>query len=361
MRIGAGDVTARRLLSHCWMLALVLALGLSAPLGFAQDPDVSPTLPRDRFTSGQTTLHAFAPVSAATRYSIVKLNVDGATVALGTVVDTNGLALTKASELKKGKLTCWLATEKEVNAEVLGIDEDEDVALVRVQARGLKPIQWAEGEVAIGQWAITPGIADTPQAVGIISALPHRIRPPRALIGVQFDFRATKPTIYEILPEMGAEKAGLKPGDIILAVNAQMVTNREQVVEALREFREGQIVKLRVQRKVTQFTVEVRMMPPKAGQLEDGANSSERFSRVRGDVSRRAEGFEQAIEHDTVLQPWLCGGPLVNLDGKAIGINIARASRVTTYALPARLVKRVLNNLKSSSRSPATAGKSASL
>jgi serine protease Do len=342
------------------MPALLLALGLLAPLAFAADSVVAPTLPRDRFRSGEATLRAFAPVSEAAHYSIVKLNVDGATVALGTVVDTNGLALTKASELKKGKLTCWLATEKEVSAEVLGIDEDEDLALVRVHARGLKPIRWADGEVAIGQWAITPGIADTPQAVGIISALPHRIRPPRALIGVQFDFHTTKPTIDTILTGLGAEKAGLKPGDIIVAVNAQMVTNREQVVEALREFREGQIVKLRVQRKETQFTAEVRMMVPKAGQSEDAANSSRRFSRVRGDISQRAEGFEQAIEHDTVLQPWLCGGPLVDLDGKAIGINIARASRVSTYALPSRLVKRVLADLKSSSKAPATAGKTAS-
>jgi serine protease Do len=342
------------------MPALLLALGLLAPLAFAADSVVAPTLPRDRFRSGEATLRAFAPVSEAAHYSIVKLNVDGATVALGTIVDTNGLALTKASELKKGKLTCWLATEKEVSAEVLGIDEDEDLALVRVHAGGLKPIRWADGEVAIGQWAITPGIAETPQAVGIISALPHRIRPPRALIGVQFDFHTTKPTIDTILTGLGAEKAGLKPGDIIVAVNAQMVTNREQVVEALREFREGQIVKLRVQRKETQFTAEVRMMAPKAGQSEDAANSSRRFSRVRGEVSQRAEGFEQAIEHDTVLQPWLCGGPLVDLDGKAIGINIARASRVSTYALPSRLVKRVLADLKSSSKLPATAGKSAS-
>jgi S1-C subfamily serine protease len=36
----------------------------------------------------------------------------------------------------------------------------------------------------------------------------------------------------------------------------------------------------------------------------------------------------------------------VNLDGKAIGLNIARAGRVTTYALPAKLVKRILDNLK---------------
>jgi S1-C subfamily serine protease len=28
------------------------------------------------------------------------------------------------------------------------------------------------------------------------------------------------------------------------------------------------------------------------------------------------------------------GGPLINLDGKAIGINVARVDRVTTFALP---------------------------
>jgi serine protease Do len=222
----------------------------------------------------------------------------------------------------------------------------------------LKPIRWAAGEVAIGQWAITPGIAATPQAVGIISALPHRVRPPRALIGVSFDFGDSKPRIQTILPGLGAEKAGLKSGDVILAVNATAVTNREQVVETLREFREGRNIKLRIQRLETQFTVEVRMMIPKAGQLEDDPFAPPRLGRLGGEVSQRSEGFEQAIEHDTVLQPWLCGGPLVDLDGKAIGINIARASRVSTYALPSRLVKQILDNLKTKAKSTVPAGNS---
>ena len=46
------------------------------------------------------------------------------------------------------------------------------------QARGLKPIRWSNDEVVEGQWAITPGVAETPHAVGVISALPRRIRPP---------------------------------------------------------------------------------------------------------------------------------------------------------------------------------------
>ena len=102
----------------------------------------------------------------------------------------------------------------------------------------------------------------TPQAVEIGSVLPHGVRPPRALIGVQFDYFASTPKIKDVLPGLGAEMVGLKAGDVIVAVNALAVTNREQVVEALREFREGQKVKLRIQRQDTQFTVEVRMMVP---------------------------------------------------------------------------------------------------
>ena len=37
--------------------------------------------------------------------------------------------------------------------------------------------------------------------------------------------------------------------------------------------------------------------------------------------------------------------PFVNLNGKAIGFYIARASHVSTYAFPARLVKQILDLL----------------
>ena len=337
--------------------ALILALVFLAHPAGAQDSGVPGELPRDRYRNGEATLRAFAPISAETRHSIVKLNVDGATVALGTVMDPTGLALTKASELKKGKLTCWLASDEEVPAEVIGVDEAEDVALVRVQARGLKPIAWAMTDVVVGQWAITPGIADTPHAVGIISALPRRIRPARALIGIQFDSGTSAPRIGQILPGLGAEKVGLQPGDLIVAVNGAAVTNREQVVETLREFREGQTVKLRLQREDKPIDARVRLMIPRSGQPGSELYYQQGRRRMTGAVSERAEGFEQAIEHDSVLRPWLCGGPLVNLEGKAIGLNIARAGRMTTYALPAELVQTVFDRLKSASEVPTTRNK----
>ena len=325
--------------------ALWWRLVFLAPVALTQDRS-GLRLPRDRFRSGEETLRAFAPVSAATRASVVKLNVNGGTAALGTVMDGSGLVLTKASELRKGKLTAWLATEKEVDAEMLGVDEEEDIALVKVHALGLKPIRWSKDRAAIGQWAITCGIAATPQAVGIVSALPRRIRPPRAYIGVQFDFASSRPKIESLLAGLGAEMAGLKPGDIIVGVNDAAVTNREQVVEAVREMREGQTIRLRIARGEKEFGTEIKLMAPTGALLERESGSRQRFNRLEGQVSLRAEGFEQAIEHDTVLQPWLCGGPLVNLDGKAIGLNIARASRVSTYALPAGLVEGIFEKLK---------------
>ena len=146
------------------ILLVLLAAGLSQA-GLAQNEDDYPKLPRARYHSGQDVLNAFAPISAQTSNSIVELNVKENTVALGAVVDNNGLVLTKASELKSGKLTCWLASGKEVEAQLLAVDDDDDVALVRVKAEGLRPIQWAQNQVVEGQWAITPGLADTPQAV----------------------------------------------------------------------------------------------------------------------------------------------------------------------------------------------------
>jgi serine protease Do len=57
------------------------------------------------------------------------------------------------------------------------------------------------------------------------------------------------------------------------------------------------------------------------------------------------------LPHDTPLRPKDCGGPLVDTDGRVAGINIARALRVATYALPARDVRQVLNELRRKSQS----------
>lgn len=322
------------------VLFLILFLGLS--LGPPDLGGEESRLPRSQYKSGDQTLEALSDLSKAVRNSIVKLDVDGKTVALGTVVDSKGLIATKASELGKGRLTAWLATGKEVSAELLGKDLEDDVALVRIDARGLKPVEWAPSKAVVGQWVVTAGIASVPQALGIVSVPARRIRHARAIIGIHLARNGTSTQIESLMEGLGAQKAGLKPGDQILAVNDLPVKRGEELVKKLREFREGQTVNLKVQRGPEEFEAQVAMMRP-GGDLEE---RDDRIDRMGGDPSARAEGFELAIQHDTVLQPWQCGGPLLNLDGKAVGLNIARAGRVASYALPSEVARRVIDQLK---------------
>ena len=55
---------------------------------------------------------------------------------------------------------------------------------------------------------------------------------------------------------------------------------------------------------------------------------------ANGGVSIRTDNFQEIIQHDIPLGPADMGGPLLNLLGQAVGINIARVDRVTTFALP---------------------------
>ena len=64
-----------------------------------------------------------------------------------------------------------------------------------------------------------------------------------------------------------------------------------------------------------------------------------------GDLSLRRDDFAAAIQHDTVLMPHECGGPVVTLDGKIVGINIARAGRTESYYLPADVVRESVDKM----------------
>src|SRR4029077_19340093 len=127
----------------------------------------------------------------------------------------------------------------------------------------LKPVTWTSEDLLAGQWAGTPGIEIMPEAAGVISVQPRKILHRQAFIGVTLDFSTPTARIAEITSGLGAEKAGLKPGDIILAVNESRVKKSEELANILRTYREGQTVKLRVERDKQPFDTTVQMSVPK--------------------------------------------------------------------------------------------------
>src|SRR5262249_17623555 len=70
------------------------------------------------------------------------------------------------------------------------------------------------------------------------------------------------------------------------------------------------------------------------------------------ELSSRRSGFPTILQHDQVIKPTECGGPVVDLDGRVVGINIARAGRTESYAIPGEAVRKLLPELMSGKLAP---------
>lgn len=133
---------------------------------------------------------------------------------------------------------------------------------------------------------------------------------------------------------------------------------RKELVDTIHGYQPGETVELIVKRGDEELNVRVTLMSmSQLAHSDRGQPDRAEFQNsLGGALSDRRAGFPLAIQHDTVLRPSECGGPIVDLEGKVIGINIARAGRVESYAIPAATVKSVLADLISGKLSPVPVG-----
>jgi len=147
--------------------------------------------------------------------------------------------------------------------------------------------------------------------------------------------------IAEVVPGSAADLAGLKRGDVILAVGSTPTASTNAVIEAIQKHEPGASVKLTIRRNQEELVKTARLGFYDATFPQEDLNIE-----LSGDISTRRTGFKKIIQHDTPLPPKAMGGPVLTLEGEAIGINIARYDRVATFALPANLVLSLIEKLK---------------
>ncbi|MCS7305631.1 MAG: trypsin-like peptidase domain-containing protein [Thermoguttaceae bacterium] len=281
---------------------------------------------------------AFRPVVAEVARCVVRIRCDGKEAALGTIIGPDGWIVTKASELR-GKITCLLQDGRELEAQKVGLSEAFDLALLKIPAEGLPKIPWSNrADPAVGQWVAAVGPQEEPLAIGVISVPRRPVPPPRGMLGVILEDGPQGPVIREVIPNSPAAQAGLRVKDVITQLNDQPVKNRNQFVELTKQFRPGQRVKLLVLRDGQKLEISV----PLAVVEIPGQEKQRRQNRSGTGVSNRRDDFPIVLQHDTALRPVDCGGPLVDLSGRAIGINIARAGRTETYSAPVDALMPVL-------------------
>lgn len=298
-------------------------------------------------------LQAFRPVVAKPSQSTVRVLADGKEAALGVVISPDGWILTKHSELK-GELVCKLPGGATHDAKLVGFDEPCDLAMLKIDAKGLTPIVFAESKISkVGHWVASPGTEMDPVAVGVVSVLAREIKGAKKLIkpatgggylGVALDLNFAGVKVEEVFPNNAAQKAGLKVGDQIIALNGEAVEGVDEFRALLSRNKPGDDVKLKIVRDEKEKELTAKLTTPPGAKA--GKSRGDIQNNMGSKLSERRSGFPIILQHDSVLRPNDCGGPLCNLDGQVIGINIARAGRTESYAIPSEAVRPLLEKLK---------------
>jgi S1-C subfamily serine protease len=286
------------------------------------------------------------PVVGDAGRQVARVRCDGHDRVLGTIVGPHGWVLTKASELH-GKLTCRLRDGRELEARIVGLAPQHDLAMLKLDVAGLSDITWNTKAAVVGQWVISAGMEDDPLAMGVVSVPDRRIGPPRAAMGVKLADMEGMAKIDQVVPRSPAEQSGLKANDVILSFNGKAIGNRVELSSTIKGYRPGQVIKLSVRRGQQKLELSVRLAAgeglfPRKGDLQN----------LSGGVSVRHDDFPLVLQHDGAIQPSDCGGPVVDLNGKVIGINIARAGRTETYSLPAEVLLAAMYDLMSGRTAP---------
>lgn len=321
----------------------------------------APPLNAQRGSKGRNTapvVSAFGAVVAKPSESVVRVLCDGVETALGTVVGPDGLIVTKASDLK-GKIVCKFKDGKEVAARIIGIEEQHDLAMLEVKATGLRPIEWRTAKAEVGDFVASASNAALPVAIGIVSVAPRKPNawelgrtapsPNSGFLGIQLgDSDDNGPIISLVTKGSAADKAGLKPGDVVLSIAGQKMPNAQKLVQTIGSYKIGSSVLLKVRRGEEEKDIRATLEKRPGEYFDRG----DRMNALGSELSLKRTGFPTILQHDTIIKPKDCGGPLVDLDGKALGINIARAGRTESYAIPTEVVLAILPDLKSGKLAP---------
>ncbi len=275
--------------------------------------------------------------------SICEIKDGKESVAMGTIVSANGLIVTKLSEIQEVEnLTCKLADDQEKPAKIVAELEDYDLVLLKIDAENLSPIDLPDSELEItaGRIVLSADANGNLISMGITSVAPRRfeMRQPRAssnrgFLGIDCSPVDQGLEIGRITPRSAAQKAGLKRSDILVEFEGSKVPSVSSLIALLEDHAPEDEVSVLIQReeKTMEKTIQLGSMPA-------GSAAQDRWG--GGPFSERRFGFPVVIAHDCAIRPSDCGGPLVDSDGKVIGINIARALRISTYAVPIHEVKK---------------------
>jgi serine protease Do len=292
-------------------------------------------LPDTRRTNGTEILSLLAPVRKQAVAATVQIGKSTGNTLSGVIVSPEGYILTQASETTALKpLRIFLPDGTTSEARIVHREESLNLLLLKIEKQGLAALTWGESlKLKAGQWLCALTSKGKDIRLGVVSAKLREIPDSGAVLGIRFgpgeDSDKHGVAIEEVAGDGPAEKAGLQAEDIIISLNDEVVHQVSAVKKIIGTKHVGDSVKVRYLRDGKERECEVLLASKSHVMMnwsgEDFANHG---------TSVRTDNFPLVLQHDLPLGPADMGGALFDLEGKAVGLNIARVDRVTNYALP---------------------------
>ncbi len=310
-------------------------------------------------------LGAVADTCLLTAVSVGVVYVHDHAVALATVVDDAGHVLTKRSELPADGQGILVTMPDGVMAPatIVAARPEEDLALLATHEPGHAAVDFASAALSQraasdgklldeGMFLVSPGADGMAMSIGAV-ALRERTTTRRdvtsAFLGVGVR-EAEKPELEGAGVSSGvlvrtltrgspAEAAGVQEGDLLVSVDDVPIPTQQVLGDVVRRHAIGEAMVLELVRdgERVRLTARGAVRPRESGPPASTPDAPS---------SRRSSGFGSVIQHDSVLASSEIGGPVVDLGGRVVGLNIARVDRTRTYALSADRVARALDVMR---------------
>lgn len=322
----------------------IFSLAVVGCLGVAP---AAQTLEHEYRSAGPAVHAAFEEAREPLQTGSAVFKRDRKVVIFGTVVSPDGHILTKASELGElSDLRVTVDREHYDNPVLIAEDPAWDVALIKVQAEGLKPVDFSfQKDLARGTWLIANGATtriNRRVQVGVVAANARPVKPGGGtVLGVSLKADGDALVIEEVHEDTGAARAKLQADDELLEMDGEALDSREKIFELLKEHEVGDMVELKIRRDGVELSVSVEL----AGRADVFGEKMTRNDMMSGEFSKRRTGFPRILQHDIRANRHYIGGPVFDLEGHCVGMNIARFSRCETYAIPTRELEEIAKRL----------------
>lgn len=310
------------------MLFLALAGGLQA----------GATLEFNYRTAGPAVHAAFKDTQEFLQTSSAVFKRGRDEIIFGTVISPDGYILTKASELGAlDDVTVTVDRERFSQPKLVAEDPAWDVALVKIDAQDLVPVSYITGaEPEQGTWLVANGATTRSNRrvqVGVLAAKSREVSASGGtVLGVELEDDKDQLKVKEVTEGSGAQAGGLKAGDVIISLDGKEMKDRKAVSEMLGDKKVGDRIPVGITREGEAMELEIEL----SGRTDLFGETKSRNDAMSGAYSERRTGFPRVMQHDIMGNRSFMGGPVFNLDGECVGMNIARFSRCETYAIPAR-------------------------